>query len=62
MEYTVETKFNKETIKQGTILMDDGKTISTIASNIIRLEEQGVRDALIKLGWTPPTEIKKGDK
>ena len=58
MEYTVETQFNKELIKQSTILMDDGKIISTMASNVIRLEEQGVKDALIKLGWTPP----KGDK
>ena len=62
MEYTVETKFNKELIRQSTVLMDDGEIISTMAGNIIRLEEQGVRDALIKLGWTPPTEIKKGDK
>ena len=56
MEYTVETKFNKEMIKQSTVLMDDGKIISSMASNIVRLEEQGVRDALIKLGWTPPKE------
>lgn len=54
MEYTVETKFNKELIRQSTVLMDDGKIISEMASNVIRLEEQGVRDALIKLGWTPP--------
>ena len=56
MEYTVETKFNKEMIKQSTVLMDDGKIISTMASNVIRLEEQGVIDALIKLGWTPPKD------
>ena len=55
MEYKIETKFSKEMIKQSTILMDDGKTISTMVSNVIRLEEQGVRNALIKLGWTPPT-------
>ena len=56
MKYTVETQFNKELIKQSTVLMDDGKIISTMASRVVRLEEQGVRDALIKLGWTPPKD------
>ena len=59
MKYTVETQFNKEMIKQSTVLMDDGKIISSMASNIVRLEEQGVRDALIKLGWTPPKDEEK---
>lgn len=56
MEYTVETKFNKELIKQSTVLSDGNSVISSVVSNIVRLEEQGVRDALIKLGWTPPKD------
>lgn len=27
--------------------------------NILRLQDEGIRDALIKLGWTPPTLINK---
>ena len=56
MEYKIETKFSKEMIKQSTILSDGDNVISSVASNIVRLEEQGVKDALIKLGWTPPKD------
>lgn len=31
--------------------------------NIVRLQDQGIRDALIALGWTPPTlENKPSDQ
>jgi hypothetical protein len=59
MKYTVETMFNKEIIKQSTLLKDGDEVISSVVSNIIRLEEQGVRDALIRLGWTPPKDEEK---
>lgn len=56
MKYTVETMFNKEMIKQSTILEDGEGAVSSIANNIIHLQEAGVREALINLGWTPPKE------
>lgn len=59
MEYSVETKFSKEMIKQSTTIKDGDRVINSVVSNIIRLEEQDVRDALIKLGWTPPKDKEK---
>jgi hypothetical protein len=59
MEYKVETKFNKDLIKQSLIFSNGEGVISSQVSNIIKLQEQGVKDALIKLGWTPPVEDSK---
>ena len=57
MEYKVETKFNKSRIEQETKLVDNfSDTVQTISSRVINLEEQGVIDALVALGWTPPVE------
>jgi hypothetical protein len=56
MEYSVETQFDKNLIKQSTVLSDGDGVVSSVVSNIVRLEEQGVREALMKLGWTPPKD------
>jgi len=55
-EYKVTTKYNKGLILQETSFpgQDDIRDIST---NIIKLQEGGVREALIKLGWTPPESL-----
>jgi hypothetical protein len=53
----VETKFNKDRIEQQIIFEDCHSPIDMIdnvAVQVMNLQEQGVRVALIKLGWTPP--------
>ncbi len=52
----VTTKFNAEEIRQS--MVDDNDLIANHVDDVIRLKEQGVIDALIKLGWTPPKGIK----
>jgi len=48
----VNTKFNKDLIIQETGFSGSDRN-SDMARNVIQLQEQGVREALIKLGWTP---------
>ena len=43
-------------IVQDTDYIVDGKIIESV-QNVIALQEAQVREALIKLGWTPPTSI-----
>lgn len=54
-EIKVNTRFNKDIIESE---IDYGviDTRQQVVKNIIKLQEQGVRDALIALGWTPPVE------
>lgn len=54
-EVKIQTWFNHEEIQQQVFW--PGRREDT-ARQIIRLQEQGVREALIKLGWTPPEERK----
>lgn len=56
-EHTIKvvTKFNKDIISQH---LEGGQYIlprRNYAEEIIKLKEEGVREALIKLGWTPPS-------
>ena len=57
---TVSTKAFKDEIYQSVELQSDysfpRQNWATIANEVVRLKEDGVRDALIKLGWTPPKE------
>lgn len=54
----VITKFNADLISQEVLVGKDlyghQDIISRICNNIVRLQDDGVRKALIKLGWTPP--------
>lgn len=52
-EVKIQTWFNDEEIQQQVFW--PGRREDT-ARQIIRLQEQGVREALIKLGWTPPAD------
>ena len=51
LKITVDTSYNKDmialTTKMGTEI---------VSHNVVRLQEKSVREALIKLGWTPPKE------
>jgi hypothetical protein len=61
-EYTCEIKtaFNKDRIESWLEFKDNFSTekdlISQHTKQIINLREQSIREALIKLGWTPPPE------
>ena len=52
---TLITSNNK--IKQEIYLIKD-KFLDKLAEYIIDTQEQGINDALIKLGWTPPKRDK----
>jgi len=50
-------------IFEGTQEQDSGDKIDlTIEAKVIDLREKGLRDALIKLGWTPPKVKKRSCK
>lgn len=60
MRVKVETNFNGNTIDVHTyyenLENEMGRSpIQTITRKIINLEEDAIKEALIKLGWTPPT-------
>ncbi len=59
MEYKIECKFNKDTIELTEGYVSDefehrGVNFGNIVTNIVNLREDAIRQALIKLGWTPP--------
>jgi len=54
--YKVETKFNKDMIIQE-CGFKDSDLLNNITREVMDLREQGVRDSLIQLGWTPPAEV-----
>lgn len=55
MRYAVKTSFSKDQIEQDLLLHDDlNKTVKKISTEVMNLRDSGVREALIKLGWTPP--------
>lgn len=56
VEYHVNTQHTDEYIMQQVTAADifDRSKYEVLSSTIIRLTDDGVRNALIKLGWTPP--------
>lgn len=56
MKIKVETNFNSNIIEQIIKYEDHFKYEDTIVRHVCDLREEGVRQALIKLGWTPPKE------
>jgi hypothetical protein len=57
MKFSVETRFSPDHIEQETFTVFEGVR-QTIAREVIQLKDDGVRQALIKLGWTPPVDHK----
>lgn len=47
--YTVDTSFNDDMLVSELRFCGD-----TISRHVVRLQDEGVRKALIALGWTPP--------
>jgi hypothetical protein len=62
MKYQIDTRVFEDRIEQdllmSTNLLDD--TMSVVTREIMNLKDKGVREALIKLGWTPPKEYNNG--
>jgi len=58
--YEVKTAFNRYRIESWVEYKDDfsmnQSLIKDHTKQIIYLRDQGIREALIKLGWTPPPE------
>lgn len=62
MNYVIKT----DTMDDGKIyqridLEGEGRTVETLTRTLIDTCNQQTRDALIKLGWTPPTQS-RGDR
>lgn len=56
-EYKVECRFNKSVIElSGGFDHGMGDPLRDPTKKIINLEDDAVRKALIKLGWTPPCD------
>jgi len=59
MKIAVETQYNKEQIIQTTKFISDYEDpLNILAREVVSLRENGIREALIKLGWTPPCDHK----
>lgn len=53
----VDTRFNAERIEQELVCTDQaGDPMHRISLQVIQLQDQGIREALIKMGWTPPPD------
>lgn len=57
MVYTVTTKVTAESIQQEVSV--DGEIIQRTAYDVAKLKEQGLIDALVALGWTPPPSARR---
>lgn len=59
IEYRINTSVSDQVIVQEVDMpclldLEDESRRELLYRRIVNLEEQGIRDALIKLGWTPP--------
>ena len=58
----VKTTFARDFIAQDLIAVENGNIREVLTQRVINLQDEGVRAALIKLGWTPPvTPEAKGE-
>lgn len=57
MRYKIEGKLTGEELEQ-TVLRDDPLTgmAEQVSREVINLKEENIKEALVKLGWTPPGE------
>jgi hypothetical protein len=53
--YHVETSWSEGLIQQD-VIVDTNRIRERMWTNLVKLQEQGIREALIDLGWTPPPE------
>ncbi len=55
MLYNISTEIDGEIITQISKITEDG-TVFNLTKAIVNTKEQQMREALVKLGWTPPDE------
>ena len=56
-EYNIKCRFNSSMIEvEGGFENESQDLVGKMARKIINLEDKAVREALIKLGWTPPCD------
>lgn len=56
--FKVETLYNKDLIIQDVVMTDPiGNFVQRVSREVIEHKEEGVRQALIALGWAPPEEV-----
>ena len=53
-KFKITTNFSPDLIEQ---VVED--PIGNITKQVIRLRDEGVRKALIAMGWTPPSNIRE---
>lgn len=57
MKYYIETNIDKSVIEQNLLISDEcNKQIKYLARWVVDTREIQIREALIKLGWTPPSK------
>ena len=61
MKIDVKTKIlYGNIIEQSTYMHDElSNNIDELTRKVLKLEDDGIIDALISLGWTPPEELRK---
>lgn len=57
IKYTIETKYNKDIIEQTIMERDELQdSFKVLWRDSIKLKEEGMRKALMEIGWTPPED------
>lgn len=54
--FEIVTRFSKEIIEQELRFPYKGDLIQHMTKNVLKLQDEGVKKALITLGWTPPNK------
>lgn len=52
--FEIVTRYSPELIEQSVEFPSQSALISAMTKNVIQLQDEGVKQALINLGWTPP--------
>ena len=62
MKWQVITKFNDKMIEQTTLCdtRGDGSVVEEMSRQVVKMQESGIEEALVEMGWTPPSN-KRGE-
>jgi hypothetical protein len=52
----VETKYCKDLVIQETQIYHDDDIYEAMTQSVLNLQDEGVKKALIELGWSPPNK------
>jgi len=56
IDFNVNTTINGDDIESQIDLIMENAIVQTM-HEVVRMRDKQVRDALLKMGWTPPTKI-----